>query len=162
MLYRLPLASAIEPPSEWGPPLVVVGLTANVGEGDLGYAVDGNRVTRWRTGPQRPGHELTIDLGTAQAVGAVVLSLGPFTYDFPRALFVEVSIDGREWTEAWRGPTASKIVISALQDPFDPRLVLPCEGRRARFVRLRQVGDESTYDWSVSELSVRAPAGSGP
>ena len=156
-LYRLP-ATRGEAPRRLGPPLLITGLAANINEGDLPNAVDGNRLTRWQTGPQQSGNQLTIDLGRPQPLGAVVLSLGHFTYDFPRVLHVEISPDGEAWIEVWRGSGAVETVAASMRDPYALPLEFPIGDRLARFVRLTQVADDPVDHWSISELSVHAPA----
>ena len=86
----------------------MIGLEANVDANRTSFAVDGDRETRWTTGPQRPGHELVIELDTTHAIEAVILELGPSPDDFPRLLLVELSEDRQTWVEAWRGPTTAK------------------------------------------------------
>ena len=117
--------------------------------------IDGDLQTRWESGPQTGKEEVIVDLGTARAVNAIVLSLGPYTADFPRDLLVEVSPDGQTWSEAWRGSGANLAFTSAIRDPKTLRLTIGLESRTARFIRLRQLGIDSTFFWSIAELAVR-------
>ena len=156
-LYHLPQAEARATES-YGPNLVIGHLEANVNAHQLAYTLDQNRGSRWETGPQQEGHELEIDLGTVQELGAVVLELGPYVNDFPRILLVEVSRDGQEWVEAWRGPTVTEAVAAALRNPRDVPVTFPLDGRRGQFVRLRQLGNDPVFYWSIAGLGVVAPA----
>lgn len=155
-LYRLPAAPA-RPESPLGADLPIARLEASVNAhlGDL--ARDGDLSTRWTSGPQREGHEVIVELATASEVGAVVLELGPSWNDFPRSLEVDVSEDGQAWVEAWRGPTAAYVLAGALRDPLGVPIVIELGRSRARFIRLRQLGSDPTFYWSIAELSALSP-----
>ena len=157
LLFRLPPAPPPREALATGPELSIAHLDANVKPDRVDFMLDGDRWTRWDTGPQRKGHELRIDLGTEQAVEAVSTALGPYFHDFPRVLSVEVSRDGEDWLEVWRGPTATLAMTSALRAPADLPLVFPIGGRRARFLRLRQLGEDPDFYWSIAELKVLGP-----
>ena len=162
-LYRLPAAASEDPSvgpveARFGPPLPIAALKANVNDRLTSFAVDGDRMTRWDTGPQRRDNELVIDLGEPHRVGAVVLSLGPSSRDFPRLLTVEVSLDGEQWEETFRGPTAQQMLRASVRQPRDLPLDFALDGRTVRFIRLRQHQDEPVYFWSVAELRVLAPS----
>jgi hypothetical protein len=163
-LYRLPAPASEDPPGgsleAWfGPPLPIAALKANVNDRLTHFAVDGDRMTRWDTGlPQSRGNELVIDLGEPHRVGAVVLSLGVFSRDFPRFLTVEVSLDGEQWEETFRGPTLRQIFRASVRQPRDVPLDFALDGRTVRFIRLRQHQDDPAYLWSVAELQVLAPS----
>ena len=138
-----------------GPDLQIHGIDVSVNPGSVPAMIDGDLHTRWESGPQTGKEEVIVDLGTARAVNAVVLSLGPYTADFPRDLLVEVSPDGQTWSEAWRGSGANLAFTSAIRDPTTLRLTIGLESSTARFIRLRQLGIDSTYFWSIAELTVR-------
>ena len=131
-------------------------LEANVDADRTSFAVDGDRATHWTTGPQRPGHQLVIELETTHAIEAVILELGPFLYDFPRLLLVELSEDRQTWVEVWRGPTTAKALVGALADPIGHPIEVRLGGRTARYVRLRQLATDPVYYWSIAELTVVA------
>ncbi len=152
-LYRLPVAPPA-PPRARGTVVPVVALEANVDADGTFFAVDGDRSTRWTTGPQRLGHEVVIELDTTHALEAVILELGPFLYDFPRLLLVELSEDRQIWREAWRGPTTAEALVGALADPLGRPVELRLDGRAARYVRLRQLATDPVYYWSIAELKV--------
>ena len=154
ILYRLSPGTRDELPKETGAALPIVSLSANVNGDTIGNTIDGDLRSRWETGPQQRGHELVIDLGTPQSIGAIRLALGPFVADSPRLLQVEISDDGVKWNQIWRGPTAARTVTAAISDPVGVKLDFPCDQCRGRFVRLRQLGRDPFYYWSIAELSV--------
>jgi F5/8 type C domain-containing protein len=156
-LYRLPAAPPIAD-RHFGPPVRIAGMTANVGSSRLPAMTDGDLTTRWETGPQRGVEVLTIDLGSATRVAAIVLALGPFATDAPRDLVIEVSDDGQVWAEVWHDAGASRAFRAVFQDPVRVPATFDIGDRTTRFLRLRQLGKDETYYWSVAELSVLAPA----
>lgn len=162
ILFRLPPATPDpewDAPSAYGPALAVAHLRANTNEHLLTMVQDGDLLSRWHTGPQRAGDEVEIELVRARPIGAVVLTLGPYLYDFPRELSIEVSDEGHEWAEAWRGRTALPTYDAGFRDPRRLDVAFPLGGRSARLIRLRQLGQHESYYWSVAELAVLAPAG---
>jgi len=157
-LYRLP-----EPPQtaqrSFGRPVSIAGITANLRPALVPLMTDGDLKTRWESGPQRGIEEVTIDLGTVAPVGALVLSLGEFSRDTPRDLQIEVSADGTAWTEVWRGSAASQTFRAVFDDPVRIPATFDLGDRTARYIRLRQFGEDKVFYWSIAELSVLAPAG---
>jgi hypothetical protein len=154
-LYRL---HPVAPPAAiFGAPLAVAGLAANVNPELLRNMTDGDLFTRWETGPQKGVEELLIDLGSRRMLTAVRMSLGPFVDDYPRELIVELSEDGSAWVEAWRGHGSAPAFLAAVREPRTYPLTIPLGDRAARFVRLRQLGSDDTFYWSIGELSVLGP-----
>jgi hypothetical protein len=138
-----------------GPDFQIHAIDVSVNSGSAPAMIDGDLQTRWESGPQTGKEEVIVDLGTARAVNAIVLSLGPYTSDFPRDLLVDVSADGQSWSEAWRGSGANLAFTSAIRDPKTLRLTIGLESRTARFIRLRQLGIDTTFFWSIAEMAVR-------
>ena len=159
-VFRVPSVPADAFPEQpRGTRVPVVSLTASERPENARRALDENRETRWDTGRrQQPGVTLTVDLGVARTLGTVVLELGPSVHDFPRALAVEVSVDGAAWEEACRGAVSSIGVTAAARHPLDVPLEFPLGGRSARFIRLTQLGSDPIFYWSVAELRVFEPA----
>jgi hypothetical protein len=116
---------------------------------------DGDLLTRWESGPQVGTEALLIDLGTPRQVSAVDMRLGPFGADFPRELVVEVSDDALAWTEVWRGSTARMAFRAGVTQVGRTPLVFDIGDRTTRYIRLRQVGRDDTYYWSIAELEIR-------
>jgi hypothetical protein len=157
VLLRLPVVAREDHHVALGDPIPIAGLDANVRPDLLPNLVDGNRGTRWETGPQVPGQMLTVTLGRTATVGAVVLHLGPSLYDFPRGLAVDLSIDGETWTRVWEGPTALLAFDAGLEDPKEMPIALPLGGREARYIRMTQTGQDPVFYWSATEIGVFAP-----
>ena len=148
-------ASASALPQLRGQPLAIAAITASLYQHEVGRMTDGDRITRWHTGgPQAPATELTVDLGSVRQITGVEQTLGGYVADFPRSLIVETSADGASWTPAWSGETAHLALSAALEQPLDIPLRFPVEPRPGRYVRLRQMGSDSTYYWSIAELKV--------
>jgi hypothetical protein len=145
---------AVNSRASLGAALPILAITANVKPDAVPGMTDGNLQTRWDTGPQTGKEEVIVDLGSARRVEAIVLSLGPFGADFPRDLQIEVSTDRMTWTETWRGPTTIVAFATAVRDPKHVPLVFALGNREARYIRLRQLGRDPTYYWSIAELSV--------
>jgi hypothetical protein len=140
-----------------GNDLPVAELHASINPGLLSTLTDGDLFTRWESGPQLGAEELVVDLGGVLQVGGVRLSLGPFVDAFPRELIVDVSADGAEWTTVWQGPGAGPATLAAVRDPRAVPLTIDFAGRAARFVKLRQTGEDATSGWSMAELDVFGP-----
>ena len=156
-LYRLAVSPPVVPQTEVGDPLSVAGLSANVNQEMAFNIIDDDVTSRWETGPQRRGHQLVVDLGTSNTVGAIRLSLGPYVADYPRYLQVALSDDGVAWRDAWSGRTAAMALAAAIRDPGLVELDVPCPGCRGRFVRLRQLDEHDIYYWSIAELRILGP-----
>jgi hypothetical protein len=123
--------------------------------------LDGDLTTGWNPRSPQTGADvevLTVDLGTARAVAGVELALGPYPTDFPRVARVERSLDGERWATAWEGRTGGRTLLAALADPRRIPLRLEFEPAPARYVRVRQLGSDSTFGWSTAELAVLGPA----
>ena len=155
-VYTLPSVQAAGPRNvRVGERLRVVDARASGFEHLVPFTIDGELGTRWTAGPQAPGQQLQLDLGVPRRVGAVVL-WGSGNMDFPRLLHVDVSLDGEDWNTAWQGPTEIETLSAALRDPGVP-LTVGFPGQIARYVRLRQMGTDSTFHWSLTEVVVHAP-----
>ena len=148
-----PPASSL--PQLRGAPLQIRAIAASLYQGLVGRMTDGDRVTRWHTGgPQDPTNEVTIDLGSPHQVSGVELEIAGYTADFPRMLTIDSSLDGASWSPAWSGSGALVALSAALEEPLTIPLRFPFDDRPARYVRLRQTGMDTTYYWSIAELSI--------
>jgi hypothetical protein len=122
---------------------------------DRAPLTDGDRLSRWDSGlPQHGTETLTIDLGSIQRVDGLTLAIGPYLRDFPRVLTIELSDDLRSWTMRWSGRGGAKAVAGALRDPRMVPLMCGFPSVPARWIRLRQLGTEPTFHWSIAELTV--------
>ena len=116
--------------------------------------LDANLTTRWFTNTiQQGGEDVTIDLGSVQAVSAVEMKLGFFGFGHPRTLVVELSPDRSSWAEVWRGRGEAAAIAGAFRSPNEMPMVVPFGNHDARFIRMRLISPgEAT--WSIAELRV--------
>jgi hypothetical protein len=155
--YRIERGPRVEPlPQIAGERLPIGSAYARDNAAMTGDISDGDIMTRWHAGrAQQPGDSLTIDLGASRQVNGAEMLIGGFVADFPRAMRIEISLDGQEWKEAWSGGTALMAFSAAVEKPLEMRLPFPFEpSRAARYVRFTQTGDEETYYWSIAELRI--------
>ena len=120
----------------------------------LSLVNDGDPATRWQCGPQMPGQTLTVDLGSVVQIGTVVPGLGVFSTDQPRHLLMETSVDGSKWEVVWDGDVRIEEIEAEMRWPQNIRLTLPFPARPARYVRLRQTGQDDVFYWSIAELEL--------
>ncbi len=142
-----------------GAPIAVAAVHPSTHAGEVARMLDGDVRTAWGTGvPQIGGEEVLLDLGSEHAIGAVVLAMGAFAFGHPRQLDVELSSDGQTWRRVWSGETAALTVRAAIADPGSAPLTIEIEAARARYIRLRQNGNEPGIPWWIADVRVHAPA----
>lgn len=108
-------------------------------------AIDGDRTTRWSTGRvMQAGDRFVVDFGEELTVGRVVLDSGT-RYDYPRALRVDLSDDGR----TWRQPADSRVEVD--RDGVTTATFTPAT---CRWLRLTNGGTARGLYWSIHELYV--------
>jgi hypothetical protein len=129
-------------------------VRANVNGDAVTKVTDGDRTTRWESGPQDPRVMFEVDLGAVRAINALELKLGPFVEDFPRSMSIEASEDAASWREVWRGGSAGLTFVGAFTSPIDVPLRYEIPGTRARYLRLRLLTSDETYYWSIAEMKV--------
>jgi len=152
--YKLPRTSDPVPAWAIGAPRPIARVNASCPAGES--AVDGNPSTSWVCGPQRGTEWFIADLGAAvDGVRAVRYMMGEAYREFPRDLVVDTSLDGEAWEPAWDGDVIAQTIEGSLLDPLMAPTTVPFAPRRARFVRLRQTGQDSA-NWALPELSVLA------
>jgi hypothetical protein len=115
---------------------------------------DGDLATRWESGTQEEGMRVDVDLGSVRTVEGIDLFLGRFVQDFPRLLAIEASEDGRMWRELWRGTSAGRAVVSALSTRGTVPMRYRFEPARASILRLRLLGNDEIYYWSIAEIKI--------
>ncbi len=146
-----------------GTPLPIAALVANRHPEDVGRMQDGTVETAWGSGAgQRGDEEVIVDLGAPHDIASIVFEMGAFSFGFPRQLTVDVSLDRATWSDAWSGETSVATVRAAVDRPGTVPLAIDFPATSARFVRLRQTGEEPGIPWWIAELSVLAPASSRP
>jgi putative heme-binding domain-containing protein len=121
-------------------------LTASHGQDKTANAVDGNGGSRWDTGTvQRPEMWFNIELLEPTKVLALTLDSRGSKDDYPRAYFVEVSADGKRWSE----PVAKGRGRQAVTE-------IELDGAEAiRQIRITQTGESPGKYWSIHELSLK-------
>jgi hypothetical protein len=129
-------------------------VAANMNQNRMALALDGNPDTRWDSGPQKGTEVVTIDLGAEYDVDAVTMTIGSRTLDFPRRLVIESSNDTRDWTARWEGSATAAAFAGAVQNPREMPLTFGLPHVPARWIRLRQLGSDPVFYWSIFELSV--------
>ena len=154
--FRIRKSPTLLPQSRMeGATLPIMAMSASVGADLLPRMTDGNLISRWEAHrSQRPGDNLTIDLGTPRQVRGVELALGGYVTDFPRRLLIETSSDRVRWEHAWSGSGGGPTLTGALLDPGVIPLTFQFAPRTARYIRLTQLGSDPVFYWSVAELKV--------
>jgi hypothetical protein len=161
-LFSLPPPSA--PPAHGceGQPLAVAGVESRLAPERLDRLFDGDPDTRWHTGrPQKRGDEMILDLGAVGEVDGVELALGPRYGDFPRGLAVAASLDKRKWKNLWRGPASARVLAAAIEAPRRMPVRVCFPPAPARYLRLRQIGQDRQFHWTVGELVVFGESSNG-
>jgi hypothetical protein len=158
-LYRLGASTQASPLSgdagkAPAAPLAIALVRANVNSGDEKFMLDGDRATRWQSGPQSDRTIVDVDLGTERSIRAVQLLLGPFIEDFPRLLSIEMLGEGAVWKELYRGGAAGRAFVGAFESPKDVPLTFEFAPVSARYLRLRTLVNDETYYWSIAELRI--------
>jgi len=128
--------------------------SASVGEDRAGAALDGDPRTRWDTGDaQREGNAFTLDLGRPTLFRCLSLRFGPSALDFPRGYAMEVSADGRSWTEVAREETLLLPILS-FAAPKALAVDISIDPVTARFIRVTDLGQDRKFYWSVYEANL--------
>jgi hypothetical protein len=137
-----------------GTSLPIAAIRPNVNEAAVANMTDGDRATRWESGPQTDRTVMDLDLGAVRSLNSLELALGPYTEDFPRMMAIDLSDDGAVWRHVWQGSSAGLAFAGALTSPMDVPLTYDLGGNSARYVRLRLLANDETYFWSIAELKV--------
>lgn len=142
-------------PRVGGPALPVAAVSVSAQEMYAKRLFDGDTTSGWQSGAPQNGTEwIVVDVGAVHAISGIAATLGPYLSDYPRILAIDTSEDGQTWTTRWTGPTAVRAIIAAETEPREPPLRFSLGGTPARFVRLRQLGTDPKYFWSIAELGV--------
>lgn len=127
---------------------------------------DGNRATRWNPpGGQRSGEEFCLAFSQKIVISGIDLSVGNFTSDFPRGVeVINVASCAENEGEVvfrrhrWEGPvrfTQAGLAYWGWQ--ADMRLMFE-KDIAAQMLKIRQIGKNSQFDWSVAEAGIYLPA----
>ena len=156
-LYRIEQAHPAQPHDSVGEPLPLAVIRANVNGDAVFSMVDGDRTTRWHSGPQAENTIVEVDLGGLRTVAGIDLLLGGFVSDFPRGLIVELSDDAGKWRRVWQGGSAALAYAAAWESPGEMRLKYRFPPADVRVLRMRQTLNDRRYYWSIAELRVLRP-----
>lgn len=151
--YEIPPSGDAAPAPPRGFPLRIARLDASTNAKDVNAILDGDLDTRWHSLHQDGGETIVADLGDVRDITWVVMSLGTYASQYPRALEVSTSLDGIAWTSRWTGRPALETYDAAVRAPREVPVAIPVGGR-GRFVRLRQTSATPRADWTIVELKV--------
>ncbi len=143
-----------------GEVLPIHGASFNGAAMNVSPIVDGSAATIWATSwPQRAGDTIVLDLESTAQPCAVLMSLGPAVYLYPRKLEIDTSADGAAWTPAFAGSALDAAVRAALARPADPWLEFALPGLPTRFIRLRLAASHPKLPWLITDLAIRGRPG---
>ena len=152
-MYALP-GAALPLEAKSSERLPIRWLKATVNSDHVALAMDGREDTRWSSGPQNGTEVVTIDLGSTRFIDGLSMTIGPYASDYPRTLVIESSDDGYTWTPRWQGSSAAAAFAAAVRHPRERPLMFALPHLPARWLRLRQLGQDSVSCWSIFELQV--------
>jgi hypothetical protein len=152
--YRLPQRGRKE--AAEAPRLPIVSVHSTCASDSVPLMVDGDERTDWNCVAPPSSHDVTIDLGHTSRIGAVVYSVGRFSWTAPGEMVIDTSVDGVAWTLARSGSVRGEFIAGGLRDPASLRATLRFAPRDARYVRLRPVVPGEEFGWVIAELEVRA------
>lgn len=151
---------AVPPAMPVDPALSLTGcaVTASHGSETAARGVDGDRDTRWVSGPPQDGHEwLSIACDETRILTGIDVLFSPRSLsNYPRRLVVERSSDGSTFEPVFDGSILAPLARSLVADARHPyaRIALPPGEFKA--IRLRQVGRaERPSFWAIDDLVVR-------
>ena len=117
-------------------------LTASHNSSSTKLAYDGKRNTRWNIGRRQAGGEwFQIDMGMSKLLQAIEIDSGDEGDDYPGALDVMVSNDGKDWTKLMSMEFSSR------------QYTVPLNGTYARYVKLVLTKPRQRF-WSICEMKV--------
>ena len=147
-----------------GPLLTIRSVQAMAVPLRLRATADGAMETAWKTAaPQRGDEEVVIELDALRVVHEVAIGVGSDPLEFPGAVLIETSTDGREWVQQWRSGCGGVAFEAALRDARRPVLRFQIGGVESRYIRVRELWSDPVNRWSISSIGVRGGLpGGGP
>ncbi|EMI55293.1 DUF7133 domain-containing protein [Rhodopirellula sallentina] len=122
-------------------------LNSNVNKANVVKAIDSDLSTRWDTASyQVPGQWLEIELPEPVTPTTLVLDTKRSKGDYPRGYDVEVSEDGKTWSEP---------VAQGYGDGPVTNIELDTDGS-VRYLRITQVGAAKRNYWSIHDMQLHA------
>ena len=137
-------------------------VQSEISQDELGAMIDGDPRSRWHS-RQQGGEWFDITLSASRPVRALRMRSGEAGTDFPRGIRIATLLDSGKWETVfeqphWYGP------VRWTDDGYpyfghqgDVLVVLP-QKVNTRRLRVTQIGHESFFDWSVSDLKVSVEA----
>ena len=120
---------------------------------------DGNLETRWETREtQRRGMWVSVDFVTPRLIERVELALGKRPNQWGRALAVEVSQNGRDWTRVKTTPGRAMVPDQVAGDRGYVQVLLLVTPTLASAVRVVVV-DAGDPRWGIAEIEIHALPG---
>lgn len=130
-------------------------IKASTNDKRIPFLKDNNPKTRWTTGRgKKTGDFLLLEFEKPLILGKVSLHLGSFPYDFALDIRTETSLDGKEWKKIGRDYYPSEFLENLIYSPLEPIQNIYLRGRKLRYLKLTQIGDDRNYWWSVAELKI--------
>ena len=127
-------------------------VSSNRNQSETGLALDGNPLTRWGSlRGQEPGLFFQLDLGDSFPVGGFSLYLDSSLNDYPRALIVTASSDGKTWQEI---QTTSRTYYAIDGNRIHKKSYYFFTPLQVRYLKLSQMGKDPVFWWSIYELEV--------
>lgn len=121
-------------------------LTASHGGNKIAASIDGSQQSRWDTGAQqRPGMWFAIELLEPVKVTSLTLNTRGSDDDYPRGYVVQVSDNGKDWSDPVAKGRGDDAVTEIELDAPQP----------IRHIRITQTGISTSKYWSIHELSIK-------
>jgi hypothetical protein len=128
----------------------------------LHATADGVMNAAWKTAAaQRGDEEVLIELDAPRKVDEVAIGLGSDPLEYPGAVLIETSTDGREWVQRWRSGCGGVAFEAALLNARQPVLRFQLGGVESRFIRVRELWSDPVNPWSISSIAVRGELAGG-
>lgn len=139
-------------------PLAITSVDALPGTAEAGALIDGDRETVWTTGaPQRAGQAVVITLAGTPTTCGLTLLAGRRPEVYPRAVAIDLSIDGEQWQTVFAGKAGGVAMAGALDDPAHTPLAFHWTAAAAARVRVRLLAAHPIYPWGISEITLTGP-----
>ena len=116
-------------------------------------AIDGDRTSRWHSGPQATGVFFQLDMGTVQPISGFSLFLKKNISDYPPAFSVHTSVDGEQWKTVLHNQENRPDIRSFIHPSnLDNRIGFQTVS--ARYIKIKLTDSEPPYYWSIYDMDV--------
>jgi len=120
---------------------------------DAALAFDGDVRTCWTTArPQELGEYFMLDFGEVLAVRGIAISYGKYIRHYPRGYSLWGSEDGKSWKELRSEAMSVPPVRAAIEQPLNPRDVIPFETTPIRYLRITLTSSDPSLGWAIPEI----------